>query len=224
MGSKHKGLRKVARIPIAFALVLGLGFAPFTFAFGDFVPVTEAKVLGVGRIQSSLPDTPVTAENKFALASSEDITEQASELVEPIAKEVAPVNIVEPEQKPLDEAASAATENSNNNGNSGGNPANEDGWISTLATNYGTSGDGFLNQMTASGTFTTTTSMGVAHKSLPLGTVIELYCPATGLSCIATVDDRGPYDGRPDTFDLQMGVTAALGNNTGWYQVLYRIL
>jgi hypothetical protein len=66
--------------------------------------------------------------------------------------------------------------------------------------------------------------MGVAHKNLPLGTVVELYCPRTGLSCIATVNDRGPYDGRWDSFDFQMGVSAALGGNTGWYTVQYRIV
>ena len=103
-----------------------------------------------------------------------------------------------------------------------------------MATNYATSvvgdtsGDQFLDCTTALGTTTTTSSMGVAHKSMALGTVLELYCPATGLSCVVIVDDRGPYGGywggQPDTFDLQMGVTEALGSNYGWYQVLYRVL
>ena len=100
----------------------------------------------------------------------------------------------------------------------------ESGWIVTLATNYANYYDTLLNQTTASGALTTTTSMGVAHKSIALGTVVELYSPKTGLSCIATVNDRGPYDGRPDTFDFQMGVTAALGGNSGWYTVHYSII
>ncbi|HBT94745.1 MAG TPA: hypothetical protein DEB24_00880, partial [Coriobacteriia bacterium] len=106
--------------------------------------------------------------------------------------------------------------------------ASNNGWIVTIATNYATPGDGFLNKATASGEYTTTTSMGVAHKSLPLGTKIELYSPRTGLYCIATVNDRGPYGAKgmanPDSFDFQMAVTEALGNNTGWYEVHYRIL
>ncbi|MDR2106298.1 MAG: septal ring lytic transglycosylase RlpA family protein [Coriobacteriales bacterium] len=195
-----------------------------TLAFGDFVPVTTAKVLGVGRIQSAPSATPVASEEKFALATraaDSAPVEPVAELVEPIARAVAAVEqepepepIVEPTPEPVvAEPAPAASEP----------VANAGAWINTLATNYATPGDGFLGKKTASGAVTTTTGMGVAHKTLPLGTVVEFYCPKTGLSCTATVNDRGPYDGRPDSFDFQMGVTSALGNNTGWYAVQYRI-
>ena len=214
MSSNRKAGKRIAKASTSFVLTLILIFSALPLAFADFVPVTPPKVLGVGRIQSTVPDVPVSPEDKFALSSAEN---QASELVEPIAREVAPVDIVEPDQASLEELSGTVTD-------SGTTVAPESGWITTLATNYATPYDGFLGKMTASGSITTTTSMGVAHKNLPLGTVIELYCPRTGLSCIVTVDDRGPYDGRPDTFDFQMGVTAALGNNTGWYQVLYRIV
>lgn len=235
MGLEHKRLGKTARISLAIALVLGLASTTFSVAFGDFVPVTEAKTLGVGRIQSTLPESSVAPEEKFALASTENTAEQATELAEPIAREVAPVEAVEPVQDPQPQADDPATTDTqstasdasadNSSADTSTNATPQDaGWVSTIATNYGTPYDGFLGKMTASGTITTTTSMGVAHKNLPLGTQLELYCPSTGLSCVVTVDDRGPYDGRPDTFDFQMGVTAALGNNTGWYQVQYRIL
>jgi hypothetical protein len=210
--------------------VLSLVFvlATFTLAFGDFVPVTTTRVLGVGRIQSAPPATPVAFEDKFALpslAQGNASAEQMTDLAEPIAREVVvvePEPTPEPEPEPETPAASVAP---------APEPApeptpvaDETAWRTTLATNYATPGDGFLGKKTASGTVTTTTGMGVAHKNLPLGTQIELYCPKTGLSCIATVNDRGPYDGRPDTFDFQMGVTAALGNNTGWYTVQYRVI
>jgi hypothetical protein len=213
---RKRGLFKAVFVP-ALSTILVLG--TFTFAFGDFVPVSTLKVLGVGRIQSAPAATPVATEQKFALATHTEpsvAAEQSAELVAPIAREVAQV-VVEPDPTPPPPPPV-------NNTPSHSPSVGEDGWIITLATNYGTPGDGFLGRPTASGALTTTTSMGVAHKSLPLGTQIELYVPKTGLSCIAVVNDRGPYDGRPDTFDFQMGVTEALGNNFGWYTVHYRIL
>ena len=216
MDSISKAARIVAKALGASVLSAVIVFATFSLAFADFVPIGSAKVLGVGRIQSALPEMPVTVNEKFAVGSNDDKSAQVSELsvtttrdVEAAVIEVTPV-VDEPP------ATQAPVVNA---------PAyTEDGWITTLATNYGTPGDVFLGRSTASGAITTTTSMGVAHKSLPLGTVIELYCPRTGITCTATVNDRGPYDGRPDTFDFQMGVTAALGNNTGWYTVQYRIV
>ncbi|MCL1846450.1 MAG: septal ring lytic transglycosylase RlpA family protein [Coriobacteriia bacterium] len=227
MGSNRKASKRIAKASSSFVLTFILSITAFTLAFGDFVPVTEARVLGVGRIQSTVPDAPVAPEEKFALPIAENLLEQANELAEPIAREVAPVAVAQPARISWDDYADMVS-------GSGTPFTAEYGWKSTMATNYATSvfgdfsGDQFLEQTTAMGTTTTTTSMGVAHKSMPLGTVIELYCPDTGLSCIATVDDRGPYGGywggQPDTFDLQMGVTAALGNHYGWYQVLYRIV
>jgi hypothetical protein len=197
-------------------LPLLIALATFSLAFGDFVPVTTTKVLGVGRIQSALPATPVAAAEKFALATTEAVPEQTAELSAPISREVATVEVT-PEPDPEPVVTPEIPENVT--------PVEGDGtWITSIATNYATPGDGFLGKKTASGTVTTTTSMGVAHKNLPLGTLVELYNPRTGLTCVATVNDRGPYDGRADSFDFQMGVTAALGSSTGWYTVQYRIV
>jgi hypothetical protein len=208
--------RKPLKVAVTSVLSLFLVLTTFTFAFGDFIPVTSAKVLGVGRIQSALPATPVAAAEKFALGGDEASSVPAVELIEPISREVATVEVApEPEVEVVAEPeiplSTAPAEN-------------EDAWITTVATNYATPGDGFLGKKTASGALTTSTSMGVAHKSLPFGTQIELYNVRTGLSCVAVVNDRGPYDGRPDSFDFQMGVTAALGNSTGWYTIQYRVL
>jgi hypothetical protein len=218
-GSVNGGMnRGMSKAVIAVVASLFLMIMTATLAFGDFVPVSSTKVLGVGRIQSASPVTPVASENKFAVSTLavEDVSAQTVELAEPIARSIATVEPDPlPEPTPVVATPPASTST----------PVAEDvEWISTIATNYATPGDGFLNKKTASGALTTTTSMGVAHKSLPLGTQIELYCPKTGRSCVATVNDRGPYDGRPDSFDFQMGVTAALGNNTGWYTVQYRVL
>jgi hypothetical protein len=218
VGSNIRTGRKPLRVVFASVLSLLLVLVTFSLAFGDFVPVTTTKVLGVGRIQSALPATPVVAAEKFALETEAASPEQTSELVEPIGREVAVIEFAfEPEFVPEliveQEVLLTAT------------PAESDAeWITTQATNYATPGDGFLGKKTASGALTSTTSMAVAHKNLPLGTQVELYNPRTGLSCVAVVNDRGPYDGRSDTFDFQMGVTSALGNSTGWYTIQYRVL
>jgi rare lipoprotein A (peptidoglycan hydrolase) len=209
---------------MATALSLLIAITSFTVAFGDFSPSQSSKVLGVGRIQSVPVEAPVAVDTKFAVAQDSKAT-QVAELSAPIARETTEIAVPEPD--PVPEPPKPDPKPANNNKPAEGKPIDEptsDGWITTLATNYATPGDGFLNKKTASGDYTTTTSMGVAHKNLPLGTKIELYCPRTGLSCTAVVNDRGPYDGRPDTFDFQMAVTAALGNNTGWYTVKYRVL
>jgi hypothetical protein len=223
VSQNNKRSRRVSQAAIAIALSLIFALASSGYAFGDFVPVgTSTKVLGVGRIQSASHLVPVASEKKFVVSPEAVPADDASELAQPITRELAAVAALpEPEPVPVPEAAAQ-----NNNSNASAEDAS--GWTSTMATNYGTASDGFLNQTTANGSLTTTTSMGVAHKSLPLGTQLELYCPATGLSCIVVVNDRGPYGGywgaQPDSLDLQMGVSAALGHNHGWYEVKYRIL
>ena len=211
MGSDRKVLGGILKALGALTLSLVLAFMTLSAAFGDSTTDGNQKVLGVGRIQSTVPETSVAPGSKFSF-SAENATGQLPGLVSPITREAAPVIIVQPVYVAPEPVVTGPG----------------DGWRVTMATNYGTPGDGFIYEWTAYGTFTTETSMGVAHKSIKLGTVIELYCPKTGLSCIATVDDRGPYGGywgqQPDTFDLQMGVTEALGNNYGWYEVWYRIL
>jgi hypothetical protein len=211
-GTSKKPLRVVATSALSLLFVL----MTFTLAFGDFIPVTTTKVLGVGRIQSAVSAAPVVVAEKFALASETASSAPTVDLVAPIDREVATIAVApEPEPEIVTEPevplSAASTEN-------------ENAWITTLATNYATPSDGFLGKKTASGALTTSTGMGVAHKSLPFGTQIELYNPRTGLSCVAVVNDRGPYDGRPDSFDFQMGVTAALGNSTGWYTIQYRVI
>jgi len=204
VGLKRRLPKRTTRHLGALLLSLVLAFMTLTTAFGDSASdAGNLKTLGVGRIQNTLPDKPVAVGDKFSFAPNTDEVNlaQATELVDP---SLVPAVLAQP------------------------TTYRGSGWKTTMATNYGTPADGFLDQWTAMGTITSETSMGVAHKSLPLGTVIEIYCPQSGLSCIATVDDRGPYGGywgqQPDTFDFQMGTTAALGNNYGWYLVMYRII
>ena len=85
---------------------------------------------------------------------------------------------------------------------------------------YGTD-DGLMYGTTASGDIVTPTSMGIAMRSMPLGTVVELSY--NGRSCVAVVNDRGPYYGNRQ-IDLQPAVAEALGFGDTVDTVGYRVI
>lgn len=84
---------------------------------------------------------------------------------------------------------------------------------------YG-SGDGLMGNRTANGDTLTPTSMGIAMKTMPLGTIVELTY--SGRTCRAIVNDRGPYAGNRQ-IDLQPAVASALGFS-GVGTVGYRVV
>ena len=68
-------------------------------------------------------------------------------------------------------------------------------------------GPGFYGNLTACGQSYTTTILGVAHRTLPCGTLVEFRWQ--GRSAIVPVIDRGPYvEGR--TWDLSGGLCVIL--------------
>jgi hypothetical protein len=72
-------------------------------------------------------------------------------------------------------------------------------------------GPGFYGKRTACGLAYTTTIMGVAHRSLPCGTLVAFRNPANGRTVTVPVIDRGPYvAGR--TWDLSGAACLALGH------------
>ena len=87
------------------------------------------------------------------------------------------------------------------------------------ASMYG-EGDGLMYGTTASGDTLTPTSMGVAMKTMPLGTIIEITY--TGRTVTAVVNDRGPYSGNRQ-IDMQPAVASALGFS-GVGTVGYRVV
>jgi hypothetical protein len=79
-------------------------------------------------------------------------------------------------------------------------------------TVYGTAiatqfGPGFYNQRTACGVVLTPRTVGVAHKTLPCGTLVEFYFH--GRTVRAPVIDRGPY-ANGASWDLTTGAAQAL--------------
>lgn len=86
-------------------------------------------------------------------------------------------------------------------------------------------GPGLYGNRTANGTRLTPQTVGVAHKTLPLGTRLEVII--NGKSVPARVIDRGPYEQGRD-FDLTTGLIKKLGFAScaafGVRKVLIRIL
>ena len=87
------------------------------------------------------------------------------------------------------------------------------------ASMYG-EGDGLMYGTTASGDTLTPTSMSVAMKTMPLGTIIEITY--NGRTVTAVVNDRGPYSGNRQ-IDMQPAVASALGFS-GVGTVGYRVV
>jgi rare lipoprotein A (peptidoglycan hydrolase) len=72
-------------------------------------------------------------------------------------------------------------------------------------------GPGFYGRRTACGYALTKTLLGVAHRTLPCGTLVTFRNPANGRQVTVPVVDRGPYvTGR--TWDMSAGLCAALGH------------
>jgi peptidoglycan lytic transglycosylase len=76
----------------------------------------------------------------------------------------------------------------------------------SLATWFG---PGFYGQRTACGQVLTPAVVGVAHRSLPCGTLVKMSYHGRGL--IVPVIDRGPYARNGAAWDLTSGAAQALG-------------
>ena len=92
-------------------------------------------------------------------------------------------------------------------------------WMSCGASTYGI-GDGLMGSGCSDGSIVTESSMGVAHKTLPLGTQIQIVYNGTVVN--ATVCDRGPFVAGRD-LDLQPAIAWALGFD-GVGTVQYRVM
>lgn len=58
---------------------------------------------------------------------------------------------------------------------------------------YGGNGDGFAGKPTASGELFNPSELTCAHRTLPLGTIIEVENLASGKKVVLKVNDRGPF-------------------------------
>jgi hypothetical protein len=88
-------------------------------------------------------------------------------------------------------------------------------------------GPGLYGGRTANGERFTPTTRGVAHKTLPLGSQVDIKDPSTGRTVRAKVNDRGPFvPGRE--YDIGPGTTTDLGygkeGNPDWKKFGHRTL
>jgi rare lipoprotein A len=97
--------------------------------------------------------------------------------------------------------------------------------LNSGATEYsGKSSFYYKPQNTASGKYFRPQYMWCAHKTLPLGTILEVTNPKNGKSVKVTVWDRGPYI-RGRVLDLSKSAFAKIANTKrGVIQVKYRIV
>ena len=72
-------------------------------------------------------------------------------------------------------------------------------------------GDGFAGEKTASGEIFNPREMVAAHRTLPLGTRVNVTNLANGNRVTLRVIDRGPYVGRNTIIDVSEGAARRLG-------------
>jgi hypothetical protein len=180
---------------VSVGLAFGVGLLPLARATA--APPESAVMLGIGDRVVGPGALSVTASDKLGVPSQTD----SSALLANVARQPAPVLVP----------------SSFGRGSSIVSRAAAGGWQSARVSWYG---PGFYGRKTASGAVLTQDMMNVAHRSLALGTRIQFEY--RGRTCVAVVNDRGPYVGGR-TFDLGPGTAQTLGFS-GVGTVRYRIL
>lgn len=90
----------------------------------------------------------------------------------------------------------------------------------TVASWYGKD---FHGRLTACGETYDMHEMSCAHKTLPMGTILRVYCEGRSVDVI--VNDRGPYvEGRGLDLSVAAFKTVARGLNRGLINVTYQQL
>lgn len=188
----------VVAIIVGGAFGLGFGSEIAGAAPQEIPPGT----LGIGERTIAPLGTPTDASDKIAVVAAE----RPSTMVTAVERKDAP--LPKPAPKPATRTNGSAASRSG---------SSSDGWSSARVSWYG---PGFYGRSTASGAILTQGMMNVAHKSLAFGTRIQFEY--NGKTCVAVVNDRGPYVGGR-IFDLGPGTASALGFS-GVGTVKYRIL
>lgn len=188
-------------LAVLTGVVLGFGASR---SIAGAAPATHPRgTLGVGGLTAAPMSSPLLADEKVSV----DLAPSAAVLTVPSALAAAPL-------APPARASSARTAIRSASSRS---TATTGGWKSARVSWYG---PGFYGRKTASGAVLSEGMMNVAHRSLPFGTRIQFEYK--GRTCIAVVNDRGPFVGGR-TFDLGPGTATALGFG-GVGTVKYRIL
>ena len=194
------------RVVASTALIATLALAVVPGSAGSRAPNPESQVdpnlFQRVEVAALVRGTEVTVQPPDPGARSAGNLDQGSVLYEPAQRSEplpAPVRDAQPQADP----GSILT-----------NPWRWDGNVSW----YGPS---FYGKRTACGLAMTRELLGVAHRTLPCGTLVTFRNPANGRTLTLPVVDRGPYVSGRD-WDLTGGACLALGHcYTGGFQWKY---
>ncbi len=203
------------------------------------VSARTSEITELSKLESELTSTKASLQTEKALADQETAEAQKAYAAAEATKNAAILqaqkdaeaaqaayealaaagSVQEPTIQAIQQSAQASDSSQDGSGNAGSPSAPAASYTYVLASMYG-EGDGFMYCQTASGDIVTPTSMGVAMKTMPLGTIIEISY--NGNVTRAVVNDRGPYVGNRQ-IDLQPAVAHALGFD-GVGTVGYRVV
>lgn len=209
--SRRRSLRS-ARIGAALLVVtlIGAGSVPTFAAFAQMVEGEQMVIVDTGNALDATGSRPDS--DKLRTPSGLGTLEEQANGARTATVVPKPMP-VKPAQRPTAGAAAPASKSTPPAVAAAGGA----GWKTARVSWYG---PGFYGNTMAGGGTLQPGSMVVAHRSMAFGTRVEFSYK--GRTCVATVQDRGPYTGGRQ-FDLGPGTAKALGFS-GVGTVSYRIL
>lgn len=208
-GKKNKK-KTLVTLAVSAALVMGMGttaFAAFGGAADDTAFTHSIETTGTPVAETVGLDEDIAASSQLTEATERDMPEYTVAQADALAKDKYALDKQLAKEQAVDAEKYLKT------------LRGDVSWKSCHASTYGI-GDGLMGSGCADGSKVTSKSMGVAHKTLPLGTKIQIKYD--GKIVNAEICDRGPYiEGRE--LDLQPAVAWALGFD-GVGEVDYRVI
>jgi rare lipoprotein A (peptidoglycan hydrolase) len=194
---------RLPRVVAGLALIVGLALIALPGAAGSRTPSPDLLIdptLFRTVESQSLRGSVVTTPTLDPANRSDGSLDARSAMLEPPAVRARPAAVLAPQQWRSLSRASAHARTS---------PVTASGWHHDRSVSW--YGPGFYGHRTACGKALTTSLIGVAHKTLPCGTLVTFRNPANGRTLTVPVVDRGPYvAGRQ--WDLTGGACVALGH------------
>jgi rare lipoprotein A (peptidoglycan hydrolase) len=194
---------RLPRVVAGLALIVGLALIALPGAAGSRSPSPDLPIdptLFRTVESQSLRGSVVTTPTLDPANRSDGSLDARSTMVEPPAVRLRPLVVLSPLPRSSVSRASANARTSL----IAGSGWHHDGSVSWY-------GPGFYGHRTACGLALTTSLIGVAHRTLPCGTLVSFRNPANGRTVTLRVVDRGPYvAGRQ--WDLTGGACLALGH------------
>jgi peptidoglycan lytic transglycosylase len=201
---------RLPRVVAGVTLIAALALVALPAAVGSRSPSRDSAIdpllfQRVDRASASRSSATTTFSLDPTLAAAATLAPDTS-LVEPVIARRARPDAVLPATARGVVSATVATVNSPL---AVGTTAGPSGWRRDASVSW--YGPGFYGNRTACGKTLTTTLLGVAHKTLPCGTMVSFRNPSNGRVVTVPVVDRGPYvAGRQ--WDLTAGACKAIAH------------